>query len=91
MYKNYLTPETISKIDNLYFRARRVVEGFIVGNHQSPYHGFSAEFSEHRAYGLGDEIKHIDWKLYGKTQKLRLCTRSCRHVMCLGAICDCVL
>lgn len=69
MYKNYLTPEIISKIDNLYFRARRVVEGFIVGNHQSPYHGFSAEFSEHRAYGLGDEIKHIDWKLYGKTDR----------------------
>tara|TARA_B100001029_G_C15059167_1_gene456895 strand:- start:2466 stop:3353 length:888 start_codon:yes stop_codon:yes gene_type:complete len=67
--REYLKPEIISKIDNLYFRARRVVEGFIVGNHKSPYHGFSAEFSEHRAYGIGDEIKHIDWKLFGKTDR----------------------
>ena len=69
MQREFLTPEIISKIDSLHFRARRVVEGFIVGNHKSPYHGFSAEFSEHRAYGLGDEIKHIDWKLFGKTDR----------------------
>jgi len=67
--REFLSPEIISKIDSLHFRARRVVEGFIVGNHKSPYHGFSAEFSEHRAYGIGDEIKHIDWKLYGKTDR----------------------
>lgn len=69
MVREFLTPEIISKIDSLHFRARRVVEGFIVGNHKSPYHGFSAEFSEHRAYGIGDEIKNIDWKLYGKTDR----------------------
>ena len=46
-----------------------VVEGFIVGLHKSPYHGFSVEFSEHRSYGTGDEIRHIDWKLYGKTDR----------------------
>lgn len=69
MQRDFLTPEIISKIDSLHFRARRVVEGFIVGNHKSPYHGFSAEFSEHRAYGKGDEIKHIDWKLFGKTDR----------------------
>ena len=46
-----------------------VVEGFIVGLHKSPYHGFSVEFSEHRSYGPGDEIRHIDWKLYGKTDR----------------------
>lgn len=46
-----------------------MVEGFIVGLHKSPYHGFSVEFSEHRAYGQGDEIKRIDWKLYGKTDR----------------------
>ena len=69
MQREFLTPEIIAKIDSLHFRARRVVEGFIVGNHKSPYHGFSAEFSEHRAYGLGDEIKHIDWKLFGKTDR----------------------
>ena len=69
MAREFLTPEIISKIDSLQYRARMVVEGFIVGHHKSPYHGFSAEFSEHRAYGIGDEIKHIDWKLFGKTDR----------------------
>jgi uncharacterized protein (DUF58 family) len=64
------TPEIISTLDNLYLKARLVVEGFIVGLHKSPYHGFSVEFSEHRAYGHGDEIRHIDWKLWGKTDRL---------------------
>jgi len=50
-------------------RARLVVEGFIIGLHRSPYHGFSVEFAEHRPYLPGDEIKHIDWKLYGKTDR----------------------
>lgn len=65
----YLTPEIISRLDNLSLKARLVVEGFIVGLHKSPYHGFSVEFSEHRAYGPGDEIRHIDWKLWGKTER----------------------
>ena len=50
-------------------RARLVVEGYIIGQHKSPYHGFSGEFAEHRAYGPGDEIRHVDWKLYGKTDR----------------------
>ncbi len=50
-------------------RARLVVEGFITGLHQSPYHGFSVEFAEHRQYMPGDEIRRIDWKLYGKTDR----------------------
>ena len=67
---NYpLSPRIISRLNNLYLKARFVVEGFIVGLHKSPYHGFSVEFSEHRAYGYGDEIRHIDWKLWGKTDK----------------------
>ena len=69
VHKRYLTPEVINKIDNLSLRARLVVEGFIVGMHKSPYHGFSVEFSEHRPYGYGDEIKYIDWKLWGKTDR----------------------
>ena len=48
-------------------RAKLVVEGYLVGRHKSPYHGFSVEFAEHRSYGQGDEIRHMDWKLYGKT------------------------
>ena len=68
--KDYLQPSIIKKIDNLYLRAKLVVEGFIVGLHKSPYHGFSIEFSEHRPYTFGDEIKFIDWKLLAKTDKL---------------------
>jgi uncharacterized protein (DUF58 family) len=50
-------------------RARLVVEGFITGLHRSPYHGFSVEFAEHRQYMPGDEIRHIDWKIYGRTDR----------------------
>ena len=64
-----LTPDIISQLNNLSLKARFVVEGFIVGLHKSPYHGFSVEFSEHRAYGAGDEIRHVDWKLWGKTDR----------------------
>ena len=68
-YQEYLNPSVINKIDNLSLRAKLVVEGFIIGMHKSPYHGFSVEFSEHRPYGFGDEIKYIDWKLWGKTDR----------------------
>ena len=51
-------------------RARLIVEGYIIGHHRSPYHGFSVEFAEHKAYGVGDEVRHIDWRLYGKTDRL---------------------
>ncbi|MEE9162476.1 MAG: DUF58 domain-containing protein [Candidatus Neomarinimicrobiota bacterium] len=65
----YLTPDIVSRLDNLSLRARLVVEGFIIGLHRSPYHGFSVEFAEHRAYGAGDEIRHVDWKLFAKTDR----------------------
>lgn len=67
--KKYLNPAILSSIDNMTLRAKLVVEGYLVGKHKSPYHGFSVEFAEHRTYGQGDEIKHIDWKLYGKTDR----------------------
>ncbi|MEM6335108.1 MAG: DUF58 domain-containing protein, partial [Bacteroidota bacterium] len=53
-------------------RARLIVEGFITGLHKSPYHGFSVEFAEHRPYNAGDEFRHIDWKVYGKTNRFYL-------------------
>ncbi len=68
-YRKYLRPDVIAKISNLELRARLVVEGFITGLHRSPYHGFSVEFAEHRQYGSGDEVKNIDWKVYGRTNK----------------------
>lgn len=68
-YRKYLSPEIISKLNSLELRARLVVEGFIVGLHQSPYHGFSVEFTEHRPYMQGDSLRDIDWKVFGKTEK----------------------
>lgn len=65
----YLKPEVVAQLANMELRARLVVEGFITGLHKSPYHGFSVEFTEHRQYMPGDEIKHIDWKAYGKTDR----------------------
>ncbi len=67
--RKYLTPEVVARLSNLEIVARLVVEGFITGLHKSPYHGFSVEFAEHRQYMPGDEIRHIDWKIYGKTNR----------------------
>ena len=69
MKPNYLNPQIINQLNNLYLKAQMIVEGYMTGLHRSPYHGFSIEFSEHRAYELGDEVKNIDWKLWGKTDK----------------------
>ena len=60
----------LAKFGNLELLAKQVVEGFITGLHKSPFHGFSVEFAEHRLYNTGESTKHIDWKLYGKTDKL---------------------
>ena len=60
----------LARWGNLEFLARQIVEGFIVGLHKSPFHGFSVEFAEHRLYNTGEPIRHIDWKLYGRTEKL---------------------
>ncbi len=62
--------KNIFGIKNLELLANQVVEGFITGLHKSPFHGFSVEFAEHRLYNKGESIRHIDWKLYGKTDKL---------------------
>lgn len=68
-YKSLLNPSIIPKINSLELRARLVVEGFMVGLHKSPYHGFSVEFTQHRPYMQGDSLKDVDWKVYGKTEK----------------------
>lgn len=60
----------ISGIQNLELLAKQVVEGFITGLHKSPFHGFSVEFAEHRLYNKGESTRHIDWKLFAKTEKL---------------------
>jgi uncharacterized protein (DUF58 family) len=69
MYSKYLTEEFIARLDKFNLRARLIVEGFIVGLHKSPYHGFSVEFSDHRQYNPGDPISNLDWKVYAKTNR----------------------
>jgi len=65
----YLDPRVASKLGGLDLIARLVVEGFMTGLHKSPYHGFSVEFAEHRQYMPGDSLRHVDWKLYGKSDR----------------------
>lgn len=60
----------LAQFGNLELLAKQVVEGFITGLHKSPFHGFSVEFAEHRLYNSGESTKHIDWKLYGRTDKM---------------------
>ena len=62
--------EQIKLKTNIEFFARQVVEGFITGKHKSPYHGFSVEFAEHKLYNLGESTRHMDWKLYARSDKL---------------------
>ena len=68
-YKAYLRPDVLAKIGALELRARLVVEGYYTGMHRSPYHGASVEYADHRAYTQGDDLRHIDWKVYGRTDK----------------------
>ncbi|MFO7675644.1 MAG: DUF58 domain-containing protein [bacterium] len=65
--RRLLDPEVVASLRSMDLRARLVVEGFLAGLHRSPYRGFSVEFAEHRQYIPGDEIKRIDWRVYGKT------------------------
>ncbi len=68
-YKKLLDPAIVAKLKTLELKAGTVVEGFMVGYHKSPYHGFSVEFSQHRPYMQGDSIRNIDWKVYAKSEK----------------------
>lgn len=68
--KSYFDPKTLERIKRLDVRARLIVEGFVTGQHRSPYHGFAVEFASHREYAPGDETKHIDWKVWSKTDRL---------------------
>ena len=68
-YREYLDPKVLAKISGLELRARLIVEGFFSGMHHSPHRGLSVEFADHRVYSQGDDVRHIDWKVYGKTDK----------------------
>jgi len=70
--RKYFDPEILAKLEGLELRARRIVEGYVAGLHRSPYHGFSIEFAEHREYAPGDDLRYLDWKVFGRTDKLYL-------------------
>ena len=67
-----LDPRTLAKLKGLQLRARHIVEGYVSGLHRSPYHGFSIEFAEHREYAPGDDLRYVDWKVFGRTDKFYL-------------------
>ncbi|OJW08802.1 MAG: hypothetical protein BGO49_08445 [Planctomycetales bacterium 71-10] len=71
-YQSYLDPRTLASVEGLDLQARLLVEGYVAGMHPSPYHGFSVEFAEHREYVPGDDVRHVDWKVWSKTDKLYL-------------------
>lgn len=68
-YEKYLLPAVLQKVARLDLKAKFLVEGFFAGMHESPYKGFSVEFSDHRKYTHGDELRQIDWKVYGRTDR----------------------
>ena len=65
-----MDPRTLDRIKRLDIRARLVVEGFVTGQHRSPYHGFAVEFATHREYAPGDDLRHIDWKVWSRSDRL---------------------
>jgi len=71
-YRRYLDPRTLARISSLDLRARLIVEGLMTGMHRSPYQGISVEFAQHRQYVAGDDIRHVDWKVFAKTDKIYL-------------------
>ncbi|PIE22811.1 MAG: DUF58 domain-containing protein [Planctomycetota bacterium] len=68
--RDYLDPKVLDQIKRLDLRARLVVEGFVAGMHKSPYRGYSVEFAQHREYVPGDDIRFLDWKVFGKSDRL---------------------
>ena len=68
----FLDPRTLAKLQGLELRTRSIVEGYVSGVHRSPYHGFSIEFAEHREYSPGDDLRYVDWKVFGKSDKFYL-------------------
>jgi uncharacterized protein (DUF58 family) len=85
-YRKYLDPRTLARIHALDLRARLIIEGLMTGMHRSPYQGISVEFAQHRQYVAGDDVRHVDWKVFGKTDKIYLkqyLEETNLHLMCI--------
>jgi len=70
--RKFLDPAVLARLQGLELKARMIVEGYVSGWHKSPYHGFSVEFAEHRDYVPGDDLRYVDWKVYGKSDRYYL-------------------
>lgn len=70
--RDYLDPAALARLSGLALKARLIVEGYVTGLHRSPYQGFSVEFAEHREYAPGDDLRYVDWKVYGKSDRYYL-------------------
>lgn len=68
----YLHPQTLARLSSFEMRAKMIVEGLSSGQHRSPFQGYSVEFAQHRPYVAGDDLRHLDWKVYGRSDKLQL-------------------
>src|SRR6478609_671761 len=79
-----LSAEVVAAIDDLELAARMIVEGLRAGGHRSPFHGYSTEFKQHRPYRAGDDLKHLDWKLFARSD--RLYTRQFRETTNLSVL-----
>src|SRR5438034_3590135 len=85
-YRKYLDPRTLARIASLDLRARLIVEGLMTGMHRSPYQGISVEFAQHRPYVAGDDTRHVDWKVFGRSDKIYLkqyLEETNLHVICI--------
>ena len=68
----YLHPPSLARLGSFELRAKMIVEGLSSGTHRSPFHGFSVEFAQHRPYVAGDDTRHLDWEVFGRSDKLQL-------------------
>lgn len=71
-HRRYLDPRTLAKVGGLELRARQIVEGLVTGAHRSPYYGSSVEFAQHRPYSAGDDIRRVDWRVFGRSDRVTI-------------------
>jgi uncharacterized protein (DUF58 family) len=85
----YFDPEVISSIKGYDVKARRIVEGFLLGLHKSPFFGVSSEFRQHREYVMGDDMRHMDWKVFAKTDRYYIKQYESETNLCCQFVLDC--
>lgn len=84
----YLHPQTLARLGSFELRAKMIVEGLSSGHHRSPYQGLSVEFKQHRAYAPGDDLRHLDWKVFARTDRLHLKQHQQETTLDLVILCD---